>query len=74
VGELKDVCQIEIEFDARLAEGKIQTHNGSPPVPSNQFNWSAADYDYEPGYPVGYGATEAEAIADLRAQTIEEYS
>lgn len=44
-----------------------------PPIPLRQFDWSAIDddtYDGE-GCPIGYGATEDEAIADLLLQ-IEE--
>jgi hypothetical protein len=59
---------------------KIVTDYWAKPIPMRQFDWTATTDDYdadcdEDGYfsnhPVGYGRTEAEAIADLMAQ-IEE--
>ncbi len=51
---------------------KIVTEFWPKPIPLRSRDWSAIDDDtYEPGDPIGYGATEAEAIADLMAQ-IEE--
>jgi hypothetical protein len=38
------------------------------PIPDRQFDWTAVDSDYEPGDPIGYGETEAEALADLAEQ------
>jgi hypothetical protein len=49
---------------------KIVTHHDPKPIPTARFDWSAVDdntYD-GPGCPVGYGRTEAEAIADLMEQ------
>lgn len=46
---------------------KIVTRNVCPPIPSRQLDWEAYDddtYDGE-GCPIGMGATEEEAIADL---------
>jgi len=45
---------------------KIITEREYPPIPSRAFDWSAVTDDYEPGDPIGYGATEGEAIADLK--------
>lgn len=50
---------------------KIVTTYDPKPIPPRQFDWSAADDGYEPGDPIGYGRTEAEAIEDLKRQ-IEE--
>lgn len=36
-----------------------------PPIPTRAHDWSAVTEDYEPGDPIGYGETEAEAIEDL---------
>jgi hypothetical protein len=44
---------------------KIVTDYWPKPIPLRCFDWTACSDDYEPGMPVGYGATEAEAIADL---------
>ena len=44
---------------------KIITEFWPKPIPVRAFDWAAYDDDYEPGLPVGYGSTEAEAIADL---------
>jgi len=49
---------------------KIKTNYVYPPIPIRCFDWSAIDddtYDGE-GCAIGYGATEAEAIADLLEQ------
>lgn len=49
---------------------KIRTDFIYPPIPVRDFDWSAIDdstYDGK-GCPIGRGATEEEAIADLLAQ------
>jgi hypothetical protein len=50
----------------------IRTDYDPKPIPTNRFDWTAIDdntYDGAPDsgnrHEVGYGATEAEAIADL---------
>jgi len=60
---------------------KITTSYDFPPIPDRSMDWSAIDSDTydcdadQDGFfslgPVGHGATEAEAIADLLEQ-IEE--
>lgn len=55
---------------------KICTEYWPKPIPLRQFDWIAVtdDYDWAPDarpMPVGYGRTEAEAIADLQAQIDE---
>lgn len=47
----------------------IQTDYWMKPIPSRQFDWAAWDADKSNGdpQPTGYGATEAEALADLQA-------
>lgn len=49
---------------------KIDTHYWAKPIPLRQFDWSATDGDtYDgPGCPIGHGATEHDAIADLMDQ------
>ncbi len=54
---------------------KISTSFDYPPIPDRQFDWSAIDSDtYDgapdtsPPSPIGYGPTEAAAIADLLEQ------
>ncbi len=47
---------------------KIQTRHIFPPIPIRNFDWSATFGNYEPGQPIGHGATEQEAIEDLKAQ------
>lgn len=45
---------------------KIITRYDPKPIPVRQFDWVAVTDDYEGAQsPIGYGATEAEAIADL---------
>jgi hypothetical protein len=46
----------------------IHTLYSPPPIPLRSYDWSAVEDDYEPGSPIGWGATEQEAIADLREQ------
>jgi len=46
----------------------IRTHYDPPPIPDRRHDWRAVTADYEPGAPVGYGATEQEAIVDLLDQ------
>jgi hypothetical protein len=48
---------------------KIVTNNVCPPIPLRNTDWIAVDDDtYDGTGPVGTGATEAEAIADLKEQ------
>ena len=45
---------------------KIRTDNIYPPIPIRECDWCAWDDDKGPDCsPVGYGATEQEAINDL---------
>lgn len=49
---------------------KIVTQFIYPPIPVRKFDWSAVDdetYDYDK--PIGFGATEQEAIDDLLVET-----
>lgn len=60
----------------RASEPKIVTEYWPKPIPLRQFDWVAVtdDYDGAPDShcPVGYGRTEAEAVADLKEQLGEE--
>ena len=47
---------------------KVRTENIFPPIPVRAFDWSATFEDYEPGCPIGYGASEQDAIDDLMEQ------
>lgn len=49
----------------------IRTDFVHPPIPVRNFDWSATDDNYEPGDAIGYGRTEAEAVADLIEQLEE---
>ena len=49
----------------------IKTVHVCPPIPVRDCDWQAYDadtYDPETDSPVGWGRTEAEAIADLLSQ------
>ena len=46
----------------------ITTSHNPPPVPVRGWDWSAAFVGYEPGDPIGRGATEQAAIEDLQEQ------
>lgn len=55
---------------------KIVTEHWKKPIPRDigrKYDWSATFDNYEPGDPIGYGATELEAIQDLRAAFAERY-
>lgn len=43
----------------------IITEQINPPIPVNNFDWNAYRDGYDAGDPIGYGATEREAIEDL---------
>jgi hypothetical protein len=48
---------------------RIRTQYSPTPIPDRNFDWSAVDDNtYEAGHPIGWGETEAEAIADLWSQ------
>lgn len=52
----------------------IKTSFDFPPIPYRGMDWSAVDSDtYDYDQPVGHGATEQEAVADLLSQ-LEEVS
>jgi hypothetical protein len=46
----------------------ITTEYIRPPIPIRCFDWVATRGDYDLGDLQGFGATEAEAIADLEEQ------
>lgn len=48
------------------ADFDVRTTHVYPPIPIRDFDWSATLDGYEPGEPIGWGRTEAEAIADLK--------
>ena len=52
-------------------EPRIVTDYWAKPIPTSAYDWSAVRDGYEPGCPIGYGASEAEAIADLLEQEAE---
>lgn len=51
-----------------IGQRLIWTTHDFPPIPTRSFDWSATEDSYEPGCPVGHGATEQDAIADLLTQ------
>jgi hypothetical protein len=55
----------ELGPDPHAEEPVIITRYWAKPIPLRQFDWSAVTDNYEPGSPIGYGRTEAEAINDL---------
>jgi hypothetical protein len=50
----------------------IVTHHECPPIPDRRFDWMAHYEGMEEYGCYGYGATEAEAIADFKANYAEE--
>jgi hypothetical protein len=57
--------------DAKQTERVIRTNYDWPPIPTKVFDWSAWIDGREEDGPCGHGATEAEAIADLKEQLNE---
>lgn len=55
-----------------MSAPKILTHHEFPPIPLRCLDWSAVTEDYEPGHPIGWGSTEAEAVADLKERLEDE--
>jgi hypothetical protein len=47
---------------------KINTTFVNPPIGDRSCDWEAVTDDYEPGHPIGRGATEQKAIDDLMWQ------
>ena len=47
---------------------KIIVRYDPPPIPTRSHDWVATLDGYEPGDPIGYGHTSAEAIEDLEWQ------
>ncbi len=54
-----------------MTKPKIQTSPIFPPIGIRSLDWCATFDNYEPGQPIGHGATEREAIEDLKAQVRE---
>lgn len=50
-----------------VSKRRIVTHHAFPPIPDRRFDWMAWYEGMEEGGCYGYGATEAEAIADFKA-------
>lgn len=56
-------------FQPLEALQKICVSHDRPPIPLRTKDWSAWFDNYEPGDPIGYGASEQAAIDDLLMQT-----
>ena len=60
------------EYRSSVTGVKIITHYDCKPIPNRIFDWCATDDNYDgtegSNCPIGYGATEKEAIAELEEQ------
>jgi hypothetical protein len=56
------------EGGCQMSAPKVVTSYWPKPIPISKFDWSATTDDYDLGSPVGFGATEEEAINDLILQ------
>jgi hypothetical protein len=65
LGMSMDEAQFHTEVMAQLEQEEILTHEVSPPIPTDQFDFCAVRRSYEPGDPIGYGPTKENAIQDL---------
>jgi len=52
----------------------VKTFYDPKPIPDHRFDWSAIGPDYDYDSPIGYGATEAEAIDDLYEMILLRYA
>lgn len=52
---------------------KFVTQYWKKPIPFRLYDWEATTSNYEAGDPIGFGATEQAAIADLCEQLWERY-
>ncbi len=57
-----------------MTDRKIITKYDPPPIGWRGADWSAVFDDYDLGSPIGHGATEIEAIEDLRQEEDAEAS
>ena len=57
--------------DEAILNNRIITQHILPPIPDRSHDWMACLYDRDDG-PTGFGATKAEAIADLKTQLDEQ--
>jgi hypothetical protein len=48
-----------------MTPSRIVTYYDAKPIPPRDYDWCARRDDYEPGDPIGHGATERAAVADL---------
>ncbi len=51
-----------------MTDRKIITRYDPPPIPWRGADWCATFEGYDLGDPIGHGATEADAIADLHME------
>jgi len=49
---------------------EIITRHICPPIPIRQYDWEATYENYDEGDLIGYGATEQQAIDDLKNNAI----
>jgi hypothetical protein len=54
-----------------VRSGEVLTSFWLKPIPWRHYDWEATTSNYEPGHPIGFGATEADAIADLHVQLMD---
>lgn len=54
-----------------MTDRKIVTAFWPKPIPADRFDWEATLEGYDEGDPIGFGATEALAIADLKERLEE---
>lgn len=48
----------------------IATEQINPPIPTRQYDWEAIRKPYDEGDLIGYGATQEEAIKDLKEKEL----
>ena len=64
-------AKLQAELQAMRRADKLRSEYSPGPWPPTR-DWSAVTDDYEPGHPIGWGASEPEAIADLCEQIADQ--
>lgn len=55
----------------RINGKSVEVTLALPPIPSDRWDYAATFAGYEPGYPIGRGATLLAAVEDLKEQDDE---
>ena len=69
---LREMVKMETEGERSPTHPPIRVYYDPKPIPLDSHDWVAYFDSYEPGEPIGYGATRAGAIAALMLEVSDE--